>query len=127
MAFALGLSSRAAATEIWVVTDRAHPLVESHGARVIQIDAASQIEAELNAHLPNNEQEASEIARQRLSNGGADLRHRLTIAYQGLTDAWSLGITKVPAVVVDRRYVVYGTLDIELAVSLVGHYRSVHP
>ena len=126
-AFAHGLSNKADATEIWVVTDHAHPLVESHGVRVIQIDAASQIEAELNAHLPNNEQEASQIARQRLSNGGVDLSHRLTVAYQGLTDAWSLGITKVPAVVVDRRYVVYGTLDIELAVSLIDHYRSAHP
>jgi integrating conjugative element protein (TIGR03757 family) len=126
-AFALGLSNKADATDIWVVTDRAHPLVGSHGVRVIQIDAASQIEAELNAHLPNNEQEASAIARQRLSNGVADLSRRLTVAYQELTDAWSLGITKVPAVVVDHRYVVYGTLDIELAVSLIDHYRSVDP
>lgn len=124
---ALGLGSQVYATEIWVVTDHAHPLVQSHGVRVIQIDAPAQIEAELNAHLPNGEREASVIVRERLSDGGADLRHRLIVAYQGLTDAWSLGITKVPAVVVDRRFVVYGTLNLDLAVSLIEQYRSAHP
>jgi integrating conjugative element protein (TIGR03757 family) len=123
----LGFANQVNATEIWVVTDHAHPMVQSDRVRVIQIDAVAKIEAELNARLPNNERGASAMVRQRLSDGGADLRHRLIVAYQGITDAWSLGITKVPAVVVDRSFVVYGTLNLELAVSLIEQYRSAHP
>jgi integrating conjugative element protein (TIGR03757 family) len=39
-------------------------------------------------------------------------------------DAFSLGVTKVPAVVVDRRYVVYGEHDVAAALALIAAYRS---
>jgi integrating conjugative element protein (TIGR03757 family) len=47
----------------------------------------------------------------RLKDGGATLQRRLAAAFQGMTDAWSLSVTKIPAVVVDQRYVVYGEPD----------------
>ena len=38
-------------------------------------------------------------------------------AYSGLMRAWRLGVTKVPAVVVDGTYVVYGQPDVTAAVA----------
>jgi len=48
-------------------------------------------------------------------------------AYQGVADAWGLGIVKIPAVVVDRRYVVYGEPDVARAVARIDAYRSARP
>lgn len=66
------------------------------------------------------------MVRQRLHAGGSALQHRLTTAYQGVTDAWSLGISEIPAVVVDRRYVVYGVTDVNRAMALIETYRKEH-
>ncbi|MBI0473663.1 DUF1525 domain-containing protein, partial [Pectobacterium parmentieri] len=42
-------------------------------------------------------------------------------------DAWSLGITTLPAVIVDQRYVVYGEPDIARAVELINTHRRTQP
>ncbi|MBC8947051.1 TIGR03757 family integrating conjugative element protein [Xenorhabdus indica] len=47
----------------------------------------------------------------------------MVTAYQGITRAWELGIKKYPAVVIDDRYVVYGSTDITHAQTLVDTYR----
>ena len=47
--------------------------------------------------------------------------------YQDVTQAWGLGITKVPAVVVDRRYVVYGEPDVAHAAARIETYRRTQP
>ncbi|QTL39112.1 TIGR03757 family integrating conjugative element protein [Xenorhabdus budapestensis] len=47
----------------------------------------------------------------------------MVTAYQGITGAWELGIKKYPAVVIDDRYVVYGSTDINHAQTLVDTYR----
>ena len=52
---------------------------------------------------------------------------RIGHAYQGVADAWGLGIAKIPAVVVDRRYVVYGEPDVSRAVARINAYRSTQP
>ncbi|WP_191091696.1 TIGR03757 family integrating conjugative element protein [Affinibrenneria salicis] len=52
---------------------------------------------------------------------------RLTRAYQALMDAWSLGISKVPAVVFEDKYVVYGTTDIGLARQKLEAWRERQP
>ena len=44
-----------------------------------------------------------------------------------MTDAWSLGVTKIPAVVVDRRYVVYGETDVSRALARIEEYRRAQP
>lgn len=95
---------------------------------MIELDAPERfVQSELAAHLPTAPEQAAAIARQRLADGGAALQKRLALAYQGVVEAWSLGITRVPAVVVDRRYVVYGEADVDRAVSLIEQYRSTHP
>ncbi len=118
--------SIARATEVWVITDRAHP-VTGPADRHILLDGVAQLEAELAAGLPPDADKAAGIVRQRVRQGGTDLQRRIAAAYQGVTDAWSLGIIKVPAVVVDRRYVVYGEANVARAVARVEQHRREQP
>lgn len=68
---------------------------------------------------------------QHLSN--AALKRGLSAATEpgvrlsGVADAWGLGVAKVPAVVVDRRYVIYGEPDVALALSRIARYRREQP
>ncbi|WP_234265443.1 TIGR03757 family integrating conjugative element protein [Hydrogenophaga sp. NFH-34] len=112
--------------ETWVITDQAHP-VTGRADRLILLDAPARIEAELASGLPVDPVRAESLARDRLSYGGADLQRRIAIAYQGVTDAWSFGITSIPAVVVDQRYVVYGEPDVVRAVARIEQYRRAQP
>jgi integrating conjugative element protein (TIGR03757 family) len=121
------IATGASAADIWVITDQQHPATATPGIRVIELDAPARIEAELTAQLPPDAARATAIVQQRLKDGGADLQRRLVQAYQGVADAWSLGIVKIPAVVVDKRYVVYGEPNVELALALIAAYRRVRP
>lgn len=113
----------ASATEVWVITDREHPIQVTPGVRLIELDAPARIKAELSSKLPSDPAQASLIVQQRLKHGGAELQERLARAHQGVIDAWSLGVTKVPAIVVDRRYIVYGETDTLRALACVENYR----
>ena len=62
-----------------------------------------------------------------LREGGQDLQRRIGRAYQDVAEAWGLGVAKVPAVVVDRRYVVYGESDIARAAARIETYRRTQP
>ena len=115
------------ATDVLVITDSRHPVRTMGGERLIELDEALRIEAELSAALPADPDQATAIARRRLNQGGADLQHRIASAYQGVTDAWSLGITSIPAVVVDRRYVVYGEPDVARAIARIEQHRRTQP
>jgi len=98
---------------------------QDHGWRANHLP--SRIEAELSAGLPADPGQAEAIAQRRLREGKETLQRRLGAAYQGVTDAWDLGVAKVPAVVVDRRYVVYGEPDVARAVARIDAYRSTRP
>lgn len=115
------------AADVLVVTDSRHPVKTMGGERLIELDEAHRIEAELSAQLPADSEQATAIVKRRLSSGGADLQRRIASAYQGVTDAWSLGITSIPAVVVDQRYVVYGEPDVARAVARVEQHRRTQP
>lgn len=120
-------AATSAAAEVWVITDTRHPVVGAEAAtRVIALDGAQRIESELSAQLPTDPQRAATLVQQRLNQGGMALQQRLREAYQGVTDAWSLGITTVPAVVVDQRYVVYGETRLDRALARVAQYRKEH-
>ena len=67
------------------------------------------------------------LVRQRLYAGGEALQRRIGQAYQGVADAWGLGVARIPAVVVDRRYVVYGEPDVPRAIARIDAYRSTQP
>jgi len=115
------------AANVVVVTDSRHPVKTMGGERLIELDEGPRIEAELSAQLPADPEQATAIVKRRLNNGGADLQRRIASAYQGVADAWSLGVTSIPAVVVDQRYVVYGEPDVARAVARIAQHRSPQP
>lgn len=111
--------------QTWVITDQAHPITDPGPARIILLDQQQQLEAELSRALPTDPHQAATITQSRLNTpSGKRLQTDLAKAQQDLTDAWSLGINKIPAVVVDNRYVVYGEPDVEKALALINNARS---
>ena len=110
-----------------MITDSGHPVQVAAGTRVIELDLPARIEAELAAGLPTDPTQAAAIVQQRLREGGQDLQRRIGRAYQDVTQAWGLGIAKVPAVVVDRRYVIYGEPDVARAAARIETYRRTQP
>ncbi|MDH0095731.1 TIGR03757 family integrating conjugative element protein [Pseudomonas sp. GD04158] len=121
------LAPLAQAAEILVVTDSRHPVQATGGARLIELDQPARIEAELGAHVPADPSRGAAMVQQRLYSGGVELQQRLGAAYQGVVDAWSLGVTTIPAVIVDHRYVVYGEPDVAKAVALIEAHRRTQP
>ena len=125
---ALFASSKAAtAAEVFVIPDSSPPVQVSAGTHVIELDLPARIEAELATGLPADPAQAAAIVQQRLREGGQDLQRRIGRAYQDVAEAWGLGIAKVPAVVVDRRYVVYGESDVARAAARIESYRRAQP
>jgi len=121
------MATGASAGDIWVITDQQHRVAAASGIRLIELDLPARIQAELSAQLPSEPTQAAAIVRQRLKDSGAEFQRRLGDAYQGVADAWSLGVVKIPAVVVDRRYVVYGDSDVDRALARIEAYRSARP
>ncbi len=119
--------SPVAFADVLVVTDSHHPVQPIASAKVIELDLPARIEAELATDLPTDPAAAAALVKQRLREGGPALQRKITAAYQNIADAWSLGITKIPAVVVDRRYVVYGDTDVAQAVAYIDAYRRERP
>ncbi|WP_025809879.1 TIGR03757 family integrating conjugative element protein [Pseudomonas chlororaphis] len=127
-AIVLTIAWPAIAAQIHVFTDRGNPVREVPAdADVTQLDAGLRLEDELAAGLPAEPEQAAGVVRQRLEQGGAALQRRMESAYQGVTEAWGLGVAKVPAVVVDHRYVIYGEPDVALALARIARYRMDHP
>lgn len=124
--FLLAVATASAHASTWVITDSLHS-IHGQSDRLILLDAAEQLEAELSTDLPIDPKQAASLAQQRLRSGGTDLQQRLADAYQGITDAWSMGITKIPAIVIDQRYVVYGEPDIEAAQAKVRQFLRGQP
>ncbi|MDR0770572.1 MAG: TIGR03757 family integrating conjugative element protein [Burkholderiales bacterium] len=117
--------SSAAPAEVLVFTDSAHPVRNTGEAKVFVLDRVVQIEREMSIGLPANIDEAEKIARAQLeSPEGVKRIEELSHAYQGLMMAWQLGVSKIPAVVVDGQYVVYGQPDVMLAVRRIADKRN---
>ena len=121
------LGAGASPASIQVFTDRDHPIEAPPGIRVVELDAPISLEASFFSRLPADPSRAEAIARARLNTGGAALQQKFATAYQGVVSAWSLGIEKIPAIVVDRTYVVYGVSNVAQAVSIIDRYRREHP
>jgi integrating conjugative element protein (TIGR03757 family) len=116
-------TSLSLAEEVVVITDRAHPVTAvPPRARVIYLDAASVILGEIQA-LPAKPEAAARAAEPRLLKGNPPIHERLATAYQGIVDAWSMGVSHIPAVVVDRKFVVYGESNVSTALRLITLHR----
>lgn len=122
----VALATGTAHAEIWAITDSAHPLTSVPAdVRVIKLDDQQRIEEQLSRELPPNPHQAALAARRLMSTpAGAALMQQLATAQQGNADAWSVGVSKVPAVVVDRRYVVFGQPDVAAAMLTINRARG---
>lgn len=111
--------------ETWIVTDRNHPVQAPAHVRLIILDESERLEAKLSEGLPANQQQAIAIMQQRLKSSDAQrLQRDQALAQQDLVDAWSMGVTKVPAVVVDRKFVVYGETNATAAENRIAQWRA---
>ncbi|AZG89084.1 TIGR03757 family integrating conjugative element protein [Pseudomonas syringae pv. pisi str. PP1] len=111
--------------ETWIVTDRNHPVQAPARVRLILLDESERLEAKFSEGLPANQQQAIVIMQQRLKSADAQrLQRDLALAQQNLVDAWSIGVTKVPAVVVDRTFVVYGETNVLAAEQRIAQWRA---
>lgn len=121
----VSLITVAAHAETWAITDSAHPLNSvPEEVRVIKLDDQQRIEAQLSRKLPPNPHQAALAARQLMSTpAGAALMRELASAQQGNADAWSVGVSKIPAVVVDRKFVVYGQPNVAAAIESIQAVR----
>lgn len=118
------LACTAALAETILITANHYPIATTKDVRTITLDLPDIFESKISANLPANQAEAQEIIAQRLTPG---LTAQITQAHQNVTDAWSLGVTKVPAVVVDRKYVVYGEANVQRALDRIDEYRRKEP
>lgn len=112
------------AVDVCVYTDGAHPVSAPATVRVIRLDAPATLQSALSAGLPKDPAGAAQAVRERLRTDGGALSRRLSEAYQGVVEAWNLGILKLPAVVMDGRFVVYGDADVAHALSLIEQFRG---
>ena len=121
---ALLTSATTFADDVRIFTDKAHPVTTVPGATIIELDAPAGLVSELSAGLPVDSRLAEAMVRQRLANPTfAERQKRISRAYQAVADAYSLGVAKLPAVVVDGRYVVYGDADTRRALGRIAVYR----
>ncbi|MJZ42541.1 TIGR03757 family integrating conjugative element protein [Salmonella enterica subsp. enterica] len=114
------ISSFPAAAHIVVYTDQQHPPVGiTPDVRVVYLDASERWQQQQFGALSSDPQLAARQARTVLNSPDWKIRQKALVEqYQGLLDAWRLGLKKYPAVVFDDRDVVYGTADIPDAVAL---------
>ncbi|EKS4614621.1 TIGR03757 family integrating conjugative element protein [Salmonella enterica subsp. enterica] len=109
-------------TPIWPVAD------PQPGVLVQILENIHQLEQSLFPQLPDNPALAEQQARiQMQQQGWREQEAHLTRAYQALLEARTVGIEKVPAVVFDDKYVVYGTTDAALAQQKLDSWREQRP
>ena len=127
--FTLCLVSSIAGAQAVVYTTATHPITTPEpGVLVFQLDDVERLETSLFPRLSDNPGKAEQQARHIMQQPDWKTHEvQLNQAYQALTDAWTLGINKTPAVVFDDRYVVYGTTDTTLAQRWLDKWREQQP
>lgn len=88
------------------------------GVAVIELDAPARLDAEISQGLSADLDAARISMRERMeSPEWPSIMQRYGDLHTGVTRAWLLRVEKVPAVVVDGQYVVYGQHNVESAVQ----------
>ena len=102
----------------------AHEVRGAEGAKVFYVDAVERLAASLSAGLPADPAQAAALARQRFDALSQADRQAAGAGAEALALATQYGLTKVPAIVFDRRAVVYGVLDVDKARALYRAWRA---
>ena len=125
LGFALVLVASPAAGDVVAFTLSSMPLRATGTATVHMLDARDGYAAAFGADLPADPERALAEARRRVATAaGRAALARIAEAAAGNVLASQLGIEKLPAVVVDGRYVVYGVRDVARAVERVEAWRA---
>ncbi|SDH81677.1 integrating conjugative element protein, PFL_4709 family [Vibrio xiamenensis] len=91
---------------------------------VHRVDQLSMTEKSISSQLPDNEAEAKTFLEDFVQSGGID-QHIVGVmdGYASINKAVRLGISKVPAIVINDRYVAYG-MGPEKAIQFYEQYVS---
>lgn len=105
------------------------PVADPQSGVLVQILVnVQELEHSLFPALAEKPAMAEKQARQRMQQPDWQIQEaRLNRAYQALLDARMMNITKVPAVVFDDKFVVYGTTDVTLARQKLETWREQQP
>ena len=124
--FLLLLFSSLSLAQAVVYTTANYQVAHLQPGVVIRIlEDVNQLEQVAFPVLSQNPQQAEQQARIRMQQPDwKEQEAHLTRACQALLDAYTLGIEKVPAVVFDDIYVVYGTTDVVLAQQKLDDWRE---
>lgn len=118
-------ASQSCSAETLVFTDSTHPLTNIGNARIVLLDAPIKLEAELSVGLPADPKVSAEIVQHRMyGNAGENFMQRMRLAQQGVADAWSMKVEKLPAVIVDGMWVTYGIANVSRAESEIYAYQQ---
>ena len=124
-ALALVASPPAGAGDVVAFTLSSMPMRAGVGATVHVLDARDGHAEAFGADLPDDPERALAEARRRVATpAGRAALARISSAAAGNALAGRLGIEKLPAVVVDGRYVVYGVRDVARAVERIRAWRA---
>ncbi|ECI4532301.1 TIGR03757 family integrating conjugative element protein [Salmonella enterica subsp. diarizonae] len=112
-----------------IYTTARYPVENPEPGVVIQVlEDIHSLEQSLFPALSQHPERAEQQAREQMKQPDwREQEARLTRAYQSLLDAYALGVEKVPAVVLDERYVVYGTTDIRVAEKKRDTWQETQP
>lgn len=105
----------AAAPAVEVFTLSTLPLTNLGAATVHYVDAVALLEQHLSAGLPPDPVRAQQLVAQRIAALGPELNARVRSGAGGLARAAQLGVQRVPAVVFEGRWAVYGLTDVAAA------------
>lgn len=105
---------------VTIVTDSINPLHNiPNEARIIVLDDSIKLHASLSDNLPNDPVQAEQLVKERLTTLGNSYQQNMKQALEDALAAYQLGVTKIPAVIQDNRYVVYGESDVLAALQLI--------
>lgn len=121
------IAAQAAEGTVWVFTaNRLPPLQHVDQAeRLFVLDHADNALRRLSFPNPGSEAAARDKALLIIqSPRGQAAIARMRESAEATTIAWMHGIEKLPAVLVDEQYVVYGVFDVAAAIDQVARFRS---
>ncbi len=109
-----------------VYTDSQHPPTGlGAGHRVVYLDEPEIAQHVVFGVLSADPNQAEQQAKTMLKSPDWQQKaQQLVKAYQGVIQAYGIGLKKYPAVVFDDRYVVYGTADVSLAEAKLAQHKE---
>ncbi len=93
---------------------------------IVELDASARLDAEFSYGLSKDPEVAMSQLQKKLEVQGESLYRKYHTHYTGLARARILGVLKVPAVVVDGQYVVYGETDVPASLRKIKQYMEAN-